>query len=213
MNFNDNLKYAEERMNEFRQQSFVIKPGEGGIMFSAPHSVEQFREGKIKYSERQTGILVEMLHKELGCPIIKKTANYNDDANYDPVCAYKDALAKYVSDNKIHFLVDLHQLSPSRDVMVNLGTGEWKNLNNITLLNIFMSSFSKHNLGIIQVDEPFDGSYDHTVSSTIHRKCSIPCIQIELNSRLVHQEYDEYSLEAVYKSLCECFYKLKEFYR
>ena len=212
MGFNNNLKFAEERMNEFSQQSFVIKHGEGGIMFSAPHSVEQLREGKIKYSEKQTGILVEMLYKELGCPIIKKTANCNDDANYDRVCAYKDALAKYILDNQIHFLVDLHQLSPSRNVMVNFGTGDWKNLSNKSLLNIFLSTFSKYNLGVIQLDEPFDGSYEHTVSSTIHRKCKIPCMQIELNTRLVNTKYEEYSLELVYKALCECFYKLKEFY-
>lgn len=213
MNFENVFSSANEAINEFKEQSFVIKHGVGGIMFSAPHSVEQTRDGKIKYSEPQTGILVEMLHKTFGCPIIRKTSNCNDDANFDPISDYKEALVKYVNENHIEFLIDLHQLAPSRNVMIDFGTGNFKNINDKYLLNIFLSTFSENKLGNIQLDEPFDASYDYTVSSTIHRECEIPCLQIEINTKLVCDEYNEFSLDLIYKSLCDCYLKLKEIYK
>ena len=212
MKFENIFDFANKAMDDFKDRSFIIKHGSGKIMFSAPHSVEQTRAGRMKYAEPQTGILVEMLHKTFGCPIIRKTSNCNDDANYDPISDYKEALAAYVKENRIAFLVDLHQLSPSREVMINFGTGNFKNISDKNLLNIFLSTFSKNEAGLIQLDDPFAASYDFTVSSTIHRECEIPCLQIEMNSRLLREEYPEFALEMVYRSLCECYLKLKEFY-
>lgn len=210
MDFLKNLEMATAAAKEHGEQSFIIKSGNGRIMFSAPHCVEQIREGKIKFSEPETGILVEMLHSEFGCPIIRKTSNRNDDANYDPVSDYKDALAEYIKENNIGILVDLHQLAPFREEMINFGTGKLKNIGDKNLINVFLGAFTKNRVGMIQMDEPFDASYEHTVSSTIHRKCSIPCLQIEINSRLVNEKYEESSIEAVYKALSECYLKLKE---
>lgn len=212
MKFEKNFNLANAFMNELSEQSFVIKEGNSSIMFSAPHCVEQIRNGKIKYSEPQTGMLVEMLHNEFGCPIIRKVSNCNDDANYDPVSDYKETLIKYVKENQIKFLIDLHQLAPFREEMINFGTGNYKNINDTKLLNIFLSSFSKNNVGLIKIDEPFDASYDYTVSSTIHRECGIPCLQIEINTKLVSCKYDEFCFESVYESLRDCYLKLKEFY-
>lgn len=212
MDFSKNRIQAEAIMDDFADRSFIIKDGTGAIMFSAPHSVEQLREGKPKYSEPQTGLLAEMLHNELGCPIIRKTANFGDDANYDAECKYKDALSEYVKEHGIKFLIDLHQLAPYRDVMINFGTGNWQNMDNITLLNIFLSVFSKNALGSIQIDEPFDASYEHTVSATIHRKCGIPCMQIEMNTGLLSDDSENCAIETVYKALCQCYLKLTEFY-
>ena len=212
LDFFENLRIAEEMNLRFTSQSFVMKHGQGGIMFSAPHSVEQTREGRLKYAEPQTGVLAEMLHNELGCPIIRKTANCGDDANYDPVSDYRETLARYIRDNRINCLIDLHQLSPSREVMINLGTGNGENLCDKSVINIFLSTFHKYNLGIIQLDKPFSAAYKYTVSSAIHRECNISCMQIEINSKLVLSEYKECSLESVYRSLYECFIKLREFY-
>lgn len=212
LNFEKNMKLAKDAMDDFEEQSFIIKHGDGRVMFSAPHSVEQTREGKIKFSEPQTGILVEMLHNEFGCPVIRKTAHFNDDANFDAESDYKKALADYIRENGIAFLVDLHQMSPSRDVMINFGTGNWKNISSKSLFNIFLSSFSKNKTGMLQLDEPFGATYIHTVSSTIHRECKIPCLQIEINTRLLSEEYEEYSFELIYRTLGECLLKLKEIY-
>lgn len=191
-------------------KSFVIKEGSGCVMISAPHCVEQLRNGKTKFAERQTGVLAEMLHELTGCPIILKTRPEDGDANYDAVCGYKTELSEYVKNNGIKFIIDLHQLSPERKVMVNLGTGNCKNVSDKTLLNIFVSSFTKEKTGMLQIDEPFAGAFANTVSSYIHRNCGIPCMQIELNTRLLSEEYAEYNFEGVCKSLERCIRHLEK---
>lgn len=191
-------------------KSFVIKEGSGCIMISAPHCVEQLRNGKTKFAERQTGVLAEMLHELTDCPIILKTRPEDGDANYDAVCGYKTELSEYVKNNGIKFIIDLHQLSAERKVMVNLGTGNCKNVSDKTLLNIFVSSFTKEKTGMLQIDEPFAGAFANTVSSYIHRNCGIPCMQIELNTRLLSEEYAEYNFEGVCKSLERCIRHLEK---
>ncbi len=211
MEFKQRLQWAEEQMRTVCDRSFILKPGMGRVLFSAPHCVEQTRNGKPKYAEYQTGLLVEMLHRELECPIIRKVENRNDDANYDPVSDYKEALTAYVKEQDIAFVIDLHQLAPHRDVMINFGTGDGENLRDKTLLNVFLSVFSGNRIGVIQLDEPFGATYDHTVSSTIHRLCGIPCMQIEINSRLVCDGDDTF--EKVYDCLQECYRQLTEIYQ
>ena len=81
----DATKYQEyeEYFSQEHSSSFQLKSGVGGVMISAPHAVEQTRNGRIKCAESQTGALAKMLHEQLHCPIIYKTKNMGDDANYD----------------------------------------------------------------------------------------------------------------------------------
>ena len=210
--FSENARRAKQQIDAVVGCSFVIEEGSGKVMFSAPHCVEQVRGGKAKCAEPQTGLLAQMLHNEFDCPIIRKVENRGDDANFDPVSDYKEALTAYVRENKVAFLIDLHQLSPKREVMINFGTGDFANIDDISLLNVFVSAFSRHKLGTIQLDEPFGATYVHTVSATVHRECQIPCLQIELNSRLLGEGYGEYALETVYAALAECYKELTEMY-
>lgn len=181
--------------------SFILYSGSGRVMISAPHATEQTRNGKIKAAERQTGILAESLHKETGCAVMIKTANINDDANYDMESEYKNALAEYIKKEGVELLIDLHQMSPRRSVMIDLGTGNGKNLTDNDLLNILVKRFSK--FGELQVDIPFAGASERTVSSFVHRTCGIQCLQLEINTRLLCPEYSEYDLEGVYGALKE----------
>lgn len=212
MDFAENKERAEGLMRGFDDRSFMIKPGSGSVMFSAPHCVEQTRGGQPKCAEPQTGVLAEMLHSELNCPIIRKTSNLGDDANFDAASDYKGTLVRYVKENHIKFLVDLHQLAPSRSVMINFGTGNWNNLSDKHLFNLFLSAFTGRNLGRIQIDEPFGACYEFTVSATVHRECGIPCLQIEMNTRLLSPKHDAGSFEAVYGALKESCIRLEEFY-
>lgn len=181
--------------------SFILYSGSGRVMISAPHATEQTRNGKIKVAERQTGILAERLHNETGCAVIIKTANINDDANYDMESEYKNALTDYIKKEGMELLIDLHQMSPRRSVMIDLGTGNGKNLTDDGLLNILVKSFSE--FGELQVDRPFAGASERTVSSFVRKRCGIQCLQLEINTRLLCPEYREYDLEGIYGALKE----------
>lgn len=189
------MKYSIEEYNKYfhapHNESFELLEGEGRVIVSAPHSVEQTREGKIKFAEPQTGVLALLLHDELNCPVIFKTKNCNDDANYDEQSPYKDALSDYIKKSEIKFLIDLHQLSSKREVSINLGTADYKNISDLNILNIILDEFSSQKSGLIQIDEPFDASNPYTVSSYIHNKCNIQSIQIEINSKLLYGDSAE----------------------
>lgn len=184
-------EFEEYFNNTLTDESFKFEDGEGPVIISAPHSVEQTRDGRIKFAEPQTGVLARILHQEFHCPVIYKT--YNDgDANFDAISEYKNALVSYINQNtNIKVLIDLHQLSPLRDVMIDIGTGSGKNIfQNTNLVSIIQSSFDENLIRPIEIDVPFDASYEYTISSYIAKNCTIPAIQIEMNSSLFMQEID-----------------------
>lgn len=203
--YKKNVKYFLKN----HKASYEILTGTCPVMISAPHSVFQTRNGERKPAEPYTGALAKMLHNELSCPVICKTRNLKDDANYDKNSPYKNDLAKYVQQNGIKCVIDLHQLSHSRNVMIDIGTNRMKNLNNNwELLNIILEAFSKRNLGILQIDEPFAASGEYTVSAFISSSCDIPCVQLEINSRLLRPAFFNIKVRKVYEALVEIIQNL-----
>lgn len=172
--------------------SFKILNGDLPIMISAAHAVEQTRYGKIKYSEPDSGIIALALHDELGCPAIIKTTNLNDDANFDETHPYRDCLKQYVKDNGILCVIDLHQLAPTRKIAIDIGTGfGWNTAGSTAMKNAVIDCFAKHfDRNLIGVDHIFAASMPYTVSADISKACDIPCLQIEMNSRLFIKDYD-----------------------
>lgn len=208
-------KNIEKYNNYFQmthEKSFELLQGKGLVMISAPHSVEQTRNGKIKFAEPQTGVLACLLHDELNCPIMYKTKNCNDDANYDEKSTYKDCLAKHINDFGIKFLIDLHQLAPSREIDINLGTANYNNLS-LDLFKIIKNEFTKNNIGVVQIDTPFKAANPNTISSYIHNKCNIQTIQIEINSKLLYGDEAIISFEKIYQTLSSIIVKTNEFFR
>lgn len=201
----DKVKFREyeDFFNKEHSQSFEILSGRGPVMVSAPHSVEQTRNGKPKYSEPQTGVLAKMLHDALDCHVIYKTRNCGDDANFDERSSYKDALVEYIKSNDIKFLIDLHQLAPSREVKIDIGTGKFKNISSFAFVNAALKAFSSKNIGLIQIDEPFDASHPFTISSYIATACKISCLQIEMHSNIVRIDTEGSESEKVFDALAE----------
>lgn len=203
--YKKNVKYFLKN----HKASYEILTGTCPVMISAPHSVFQTRNGERKPAEPYTGALAKMLHNELSCSVICKTRNLKDDANYDRNSPYKNDLAKYVRQNGIICVIDLHQLSDSRNVMIDIGTNCMKNLNNnLEPLNIILEAFSKRNLGILQIDEPFAASGKYTVSAFISSSCDIPCVQLEINSRLLRPAFFNIKVRKVYEALVEIIQNL-----
>lgn len=183
------------------EQSFDLVGGQGAVMVSAPHSVAQTRRGKIKCAEPQTGVLARLLHDDMHCPVIYKTGNCTDDANYDKTSPYKDALVSYIESNGIRFLIDLHQLSPKRDVGIDFGTAGFKNIYDLELLNILLGEFSMQDIGRIQIDVPFSASCPNTIATYTHNRCNIQSVQIEINSGLLYGDGADLHFEKVYIAL------------
>lgn len=197
--YDDYLLFFSSKLG---RKNFVIRKGEGCVMVSAPHSAEQFRNGRKKYGEYLTGVLVNMIADDVGCPVIYKEKNCRDDANYDEKCRYKKALAKYVKRNGVRFLIDLHQMSPERDEMIDIGTGYGKNIEaRPSFAEEIKACFEGAGFDRVTIDVPFASVHPFTVSSFISRECGIPCIQIEFNTRLLSKRYAECRYDDVLRAL------------
>jgi hypothetical protein len=184
--------------------SYELLDGGGDTMISAPHAMLQTRNGSIKSAERFTGMLCRLMHERLGCPVIYKTRHLRDDANHDPVSDYRDALCRYVKQHDVRFVLDLHQMKPERDTDVCIGTGQGHNiLGQDAIVEIIAEAFRRRGVKRVTVDKPFSGTGPNTVSSTVAARCRVPAIQLELNTRLLMNGYDDYCFMKVLDALCE----------
>ena len=202
---------GRERVYLEDPESFVLRNGDGVVLISAPHCVQQLRNGRIKPAEPETGILVRRLHEELNCPIIYKTRNCGDDANYDIDSPYKKAIVDYVVSHGIKFLIDLHQLSQKKNIGVDIGIAKGRHIDGFETLNILLFEFSSHNLGAIQIDKPFAALQPYTIASYIREKTRIQTVQLEINSRFLHGDLAGLYFEKTYCALKNSIIKINNY--
>lgn len=202
----------EQRFEELKQlnKNHVVLLGEKNILVSAPHAVEQIRNGKIKYAEPETALIALHLNSK-GYPCVIKTRNDNDDANFDEKSDYRDNLIKYCKENNIKFVLDLHQLSDKREMDFCLGTGGNKHKNlleNLKIIDIFKYYFEKNNFSI-KINDPYDADAPNVVS-TVCAKNSIPSVLLEINCKVVSAFCGGTKLEAIMKIIEEILLSIEK---
>ena len=176
--------------------TFKILKNKSKIMISAPHSVKHIRQWEILAQDSLTWWLALYLWKRLNLSVIYSTSYKVWDPNFDEnkKSEYKQALAKYIKENEIRFLIDLHGCRYFRDFSIELGTWwEWNpnllwrlDILNVVerSLNYSLKSYIQHTGKEITQNTIFPASRDTTVSAFISRECKIPTIQIEINKEL-----------------------------
>ena len=176
-----NKKFDE--YNEKNAESFKYIKGKEKIILSAPHSVSQIRNGRIKGKDIATGAIAISLQKSLNCYCIYKTRNDNDDANYDiEKNPYKDKLLEIIEKENIKFLLDIHGAKASQGFDIDIATNDLKNINGKTeYVTDFINLGKKYGINNITVDKVFKASTLHTIAYTISEKLKIPCLEIELS--------------------------------
>ena len=176
--------------------TFKIMKNKSKIMISAPHSVKHIREWEILPQDLMTWWLALYLWKRLNLPVIYSTSYKVWDPNYDEndSSEYKQVLAKYIKENGIKLLIDLHGCWSFRGFSIELGTWwEWNpnllwrlDILNIVekSLNYSLKSYIKHTWKSITKNTIFPASRETTVSAFISQECKIPTIQVEINKEL-----------------------------
>lgn len=179
-----------------------ILKGSQKIMFSAPHCVNHFRNGKTKAKEVNTDTIVVELNKRKDVPAIYKIDSLNEDANWDLNSSYKEACKKYVLENNVKFFIDVHGMDYRRKEDICIGTANGKNLKNYaSTTNILKDVFLKYGYKIVTIDTPFSADNPRCISRFISKECNIDAVQIEINNRYRFPEAKEYNLE----NLILCF--------
>ena len=176
--------------------SFKILKNKSKIMISAPHSVKHIREWKILPQDLLTWWLALYLWKRLNFPVIYSTSYKVWDPNFDDYnnSKYKQTLEKYIKENDIKLLIDLHGCRTFRDFCIEFGTWwEWDPnlLWNTEIINIMNESLNKsfksyiyHSKQKITKNTIFPASRDTTISWFVSKECKIPAIQLEINKDL-----------------------------
>ena len=176
--------------------TFKILKNKSKIMISAPHSVKHIREWEILPQDLLTWWPVLYLWKRLNLPVIYSTSSNVWDPNFDENkdSEYKQALARYINENDIKFLVDLHGCRSFRDFSIELGT--WWDWNpnllwNNKILRVIeeylcnsLKTYIKHTKKLITKNTIFPAIRETTVANFISMECKIPTIQIEINEEL-----------------------------
>ena len=202
-------RFDFEKLHESRREfiktneniDHKIIAGESNILLSAPHGVSQVRLGKLKFKEIGSLATALYLQDKTKAHLIAKTKNNDDDANFDVDCSYRKDMKKYIIDNNIRYVIDLHGLSPKRNIDINLGIHFGKNIeNNESIFNMLYNELVMHGY-ICTIDQPFMAG-TRTISGGMKDEYpNLWTIQIEINRDITNYINNSSKYERLLKIL------------
>ena len=180
--YKNTLKEFKKLKPVLKKENFKIYKGTTNIMLSAPHAFKQEREGSIKKNEYNTGKLCKLMHVFTGCHIIFTYKNLEIDHNYNET-EYKKELSKYIKENNIKYLIDVHGLETNEKYNLIIGTNKYKNLNDDKkLLNNIIKIFKNNLSKKIESDKKYKAS-EKTISYYINKNNNIKTMQFEISKK------------------------------
>ena len=213
-------RFSRNKYNGSKKPGFVILPGTVPVMISAPHAVNQMREGQGKWADKYTGAVALLLHELTGCHIIYASGYTGGDPNYDDLASnpYQKALIEYVRSHKIPVLLDLHGASTDRPYAVEMGTAPDQDAagnvsgdpdpslkGNAFISKLIRLSF-QYVLGRLDRDCPldvwqnkiFDAGGQNTVTKSISMHTDTAAVQLEINGLFRTPETPERMLALIH---------------
>lgn len=179
--WNIRKKFLDSHTNDH-----VLQLTNSNVLISAPHGVSQIRLGKYKHAELGTIPTAVSLAKATNSSIIIKTANNNDDANFNEICPYRTDIESAIKANNIKYLIDVHGLAKKRPCDINLGINFGQNIKPNESLFFKLKEALEANNFSVSIDEPFCGG-PQTIAGSFAKKCKIWTIQIEINCKITNE--------------------------
>ena len=204
MNFKEEINELE--LLEF-DCDYIIKKGNLPILFTAPHTMKQVREdGTIKLSEPYTKAIALYLNKYCNVSTMIKIKDTGLDANKDNRDEFKTELLRFIKDNNIKLVIDLHGSKKSRDFDIEFGT-----LNNLSAdfstIKELEEAFVENGISNIIHNDPFKGG---AITSYVYGIKDVDVIQIEINGK--YRDYNNLeALEKLIKSFENFIKQYKEY--
>ena len=176
MNFEDEIINYEKNVGAFSYQS---KKGSVPVIFSAVHTVKQHKEDGVKLAEPFTAAICQYVSNKINGYYLIKSIDNGIDSNSLEVDDFKELLLKYIKENEIKLLIDVHGASSNHDFDVELGT--LSNLTvDITTQNALMECLNEYGINNIALNEPFKGG---GITKYIFENTSIDIVQLEINRK------------------------------
>lgn len=174
--------------NGVKNSSFKTVLGSSPILLSCPHSVNQFRNGKLKEREKYSGALAKLLQQLTDTHLIYKSFNDGLDDNYDYHTPYKKEIGKIIKENKIDLVIDIHGMVSSyeplfRGYHIEIGTNNLKNLlDKPHIRDLSLNKFKEYGIVPVVADQFFKASRPYTISKYVADNYSTSAFQIEITS-------------------------------
>ncbi len=173
--------YKNNKENYKTYDYFKIDKGNNNIILSAPHAYKHFRNNKIKVNENNTSKIAKILGILTNSHVIYTYKDSKNDPNYDNDSEYKKELSKYIKENNIKYLIDIHGLDKNNDYSLEIGCNSYKNSSK-KFIELIKNSFNKYYKKEILIDNKFAAKSERRISSYISDKCeNVNAIQLEIN--------------------------------
>ena len=204
MDFSTEISSLEEYQSD---SDFITQKGTIPILFTAPHTMTQVKEdGTVKLSEPYTKAIALYLNKHFSSFCMIKINDTGEDSNRDNRDEFKKELIRYIKDNNIKIVIDLHGSSIDRDFDIEFGT-----LNNLSAdfstVKELEEAFTENNINNIAYNDPFKGG---AITEYLYSLNDIDVIQVEINKKYRDYKNIEY-LERLCKSFGNFIKQYKEF--
>ena len=201
----------EEEINELElleyDSDYIIIKGNLPILFTASHTIRQIIEdGSVKLNEPYTKAIALYLNKHFNVNCMVKTKDTNLDANKDNRDEFKTELLRFIRDNNIKLVIDLHGSDKSRDYDVEFGT-----LNNLSAdfstIKELEDAFTENGINNIIYNDPFKGG---AITQYVCGIKDVDIIQVEINGK--YRDYNNLEeLERLIKSFTKFIKQYKEY--
>lgn len=194
--------FSRNYYNGIGKKAFSIIEGTIPIMLSAPHAINQYREGKIKWADMFTGGISKYIQEKTGCHLIYSCKYTESDPNFDPpeINNYQGELLNYLRTHEIFVLIDIHGAAKTKKYAVEMGTVPKKNketgeifdedssLHSYKFIAEIIKQKFENAFKNVSVEEKevwknviFDASEQNTVTKYISENTKTACIQLEIN--------------------------------
>ena len=189
----------EQEINELEllefAEDYIIKKGNIPILFTAPHTMEQVREdGSIKLGEPLTKAIALYLNKHFNVNCMIKIKDTGVDSNRDNQDEFKTELIRFIKDNNIKLVIDLHGAKKEREFDVEFGT-----LNNLSadysVIKELEEAFTENGIKKITHNDPFKGG---AITQYVYGLEDVDVIQLEINGK-----YREYNDIKNFEKICQ----------
>lgn len=194
MDFSTEINSLEEYQSD---SDFITKKGTIPVLFTAPHTMTQVKEdGTVKLSEPYTKAIALYLNKHFSSFCMIKINDTGEDSNRDNRDEFKKELIRFIKDNNIKIVIDLHGSSKDRDFDIEFGT-----LNNLSAdfstVKELEEAFTENSINNIAYNEPFKGG---AITEYLYSLNDIDVIQVEINGK-----YRDYNNIECLERLCNSF--------
>lgn len=215
--------FSDNQYDGSGKSAFVIEEGTIPIMVSAPHAINHFREGHVKWADMYTGGIARYLHEETGCHLIYSCMFTESDPNFDlpETNRYQKALREFVEKYNVLVLLDLHGASKKREYAVEMGTAPEQNqiqgvvgeedpsLHEYKFISELIQNLFEANFKLCPSEQKevwknriFDAGDQNTVTKYISKNTNTACIQLEINETY-RNPANQIEFAALIKSLKE----------